>query len=113
MISDSIANRNSNDGFELQSDAVAVRNTAWSNGTGSIGSGFRVVGTRNRIEGNHATWGGQQAAGFVTAQVDNAFFGNTAMGHGASNYTIATSAASSGPIGPATDTHPRLNVSVP
>lgn len=116
QVRNSTATRNGNDGFELLGNALAVGNNSYNNGEFTGSSGFWVQGSRNVIDRNQASAGNYQETGFATDGTGNTFINNTSAGHvvNGSNYSIATSATTSGPVAaPNTATNPFTNIAVP
>jgi parallel beta-helix repeat protein len=90
-----VAEGNGLDGFVITSGALLTGCTAQGNGTTGVGSGIRVTGTGNRLEGNHLLsnfdWGLSLFGG------GNLVIGNSASGNTAGNYDIPSGNAA-GPI---------------
>jgi parallel beta-helix repeat protein len=90
-----VAEGNGLDGFIVTSGAMLTGCTAQGNGTTGVGSGIRVTGTGNRLEGNHLLsnydWGISLFGG------GNLVIGNTAADNRVADYDIAAG-NSYGPI---------------
>jgi len=90
-----VAEGNGLDGFVVTSGALLTGCTAQGNGTTGVGSGIRVTGTGNRLEGNHLLsnfdWGLSLFGG------GNLVIGNTAADNRIADYDIAAG-NSYGPI---------------
>jgi|CXWL01.1.fsa_nt_gi hypothetical protein len=116
QVRNSTSSRNGNDGFEVRGNSLAVGNNSYNNGEYTSSSGFWVQNSRNVIDRNFASSGNYQETGFATDGTGNAFINNTSAGHvvNGSNYSIATSATTSGPVAaPNTATNPFTNIAVP
>ncbi|MEK7757717.1 MAG: right-handed parallel beta-helix repeat-containing protein, partial [Planctomycetota bacterium] len=105
-----ISDGNALDGIVVGSGSVLRNCTVRGNGTTGVGSGIRVTGAGNRLEGNHllsnVDWGLSLFGG------GNLVIGNSASGNTGGNYNIPSGNAA-GPIVTATDmatnTSPNVN----